>query len=1033
MIYRQNFQDGGPHVYRYNHTELLEIRYRTALGYLTPFIEKEYHRKSHRPRGCSGGARHRASKKSNLPSDVDNKCQMCINTHNIPTKTKIQTHETRFINNQLSIIVANCNSIKGKKATIEHMLDSLKPDVFIGIETKLNKDIYNNEFMPETYNIHRLDRTCNGGGVLIATKQEIKCKSIPNKTKCEIVWSEIETQTGKSAIIGAFYRPPNSSIETLDLLHDEINDIKSKYKNTPVMIGGDFNLPHINWNTHSHITGKPMKNHSEKLLDNMLEANLEQVNNLPTRKDNILELFFTSNPELIQTCETIPGISDHDHMLHIRANLKIKLNPKKARKIHLFKKADWNKIRTYLKEEWDIRFYNHFPNENTDTNWSIFKQVILDAIDLFIPSKQISAKYRPPWLTSEINKMIRKKQRCYNRAKNTNLEKDWTIFRETRKCIQKALKTAHDNYTNKILTEDGDTKALWRYLKGLKKDTCGIGTLTKNGISATTPSDKAKLLNAQFSSVFTKENYKNIPSPAKRVSPNMTQIKVAPEGVKKLLTNLKTKKAMGPDFLPAIVLKECATEISHPLALIIQQSLDTSIVPNDWKEALITPIFKKGTRSDPANYRPVSLTSICCKIAEHIIVSQTMSHLDKFNLLSPNQHGFRSRVSCDTQLLITIHDFAEILNRKSQVDIAVLDFEKAFDKVAHHRLIKKLYSFNINYKVINWIQNFLKKRTQTVVVDGFSSGKESVTSGVPQGTVLGPMLFLIFIDDIVNNLNGTIRLFADDCLIYREITSEKDTDELQNDLNTLIKWSNKWQMKFNIKKCNIMTLTNAKEHKIYRQYKMENEPLQRTDNIDYLGIKISTNLTWTNHIDNISNKARKTLGFLRRSLSHTNANLRNYAYRTLIIPKLEYASAIWDPYHKNQINKIEKIQKCAARFVLQKHHFKSPNQESTTKMIQDLGWESLEQRRKHSRLMLLYKLINEVVNIPAKYHPPKLSTGHTTRKCGNNFVLYNTTVNSFKYSFLPRTIKDWNALPDSAKTANSILTFKKILKTTKWT
>lgn len=221
------------------------------------------------------------------------------------------------------------------------------------------------------------------------------------------------------------------------------------------------------------------------------------------------------------------------------------------------------------------------------------------------------------------------------------------------------------------------------------------------------------------------------------------------------------------------------------LTFIIQQSLSSQTVPKDWKEAVVSPIFKKGNRASPENYRPVSLTSICCKVSEHIITSQTLRHLDHNKILKDCQHGFRKGRSCETQLLITSHDLASILNRHSQVDVAVLDFAKAFDKVPHARLIQKLWYYNLDKNVIGWIKSFLSQRTQRVLVDGCQSEDAAVLSGVPQGTVLGPLLFLICINDITENLESTVRLFADDCLVYREIRSMTDIRILQDDLNKL--------------------------------------------------------------------------------------------------------------------------------------------------------------------------------------------------------------------------------------------------------
>ena len=246
------------------------------------------------------------------------------------------------------------------------------------------------------------------------------------------------------------------------------------------------------------------------------------------------------------------------------------------------------------------------------------------------------------------------------------------------------------------------------------------------------------------------------------------------ERKKTLLERLKPRKATGPDNIPACFLQSAASELAGMLTFIFQQSLDSGDTPKDWREANVVPIFKKGDRSKPANYRPVSLTAICCKQLEHIIVSNTLQHLTDHNILTDNQHGFRRGRSCETQLIITTDDFARSLDKSAQIDVAVLDFSKAFDKVPHQRLLSKIEYYGVRGNTNRWIASFLRGRCQRVVVDGSSSGPSNVISGVPQGSVLGPLLFLLYINDIGDNLTSTLRLFADDCLLYREITCSED-------------------------------------------------------------------------------------------------------------------------------------------------------------------------------------------------------------------------------------------------------------------
>jgi hypothetical protein len=251
-------------------------------------------------------------------------------------------------------------------------------------------------------------------------------------------------------------------------------------------------------------------------------------------------------------------------------------------------------------------------------------------------------------------------------------------------------------------------------------------------------------------------------------------------GVRKLLEALNPHKASGPDQISSRFLKEMSSVIAPALTLIFQASHYQCQVPTDWKQANVTPLFKKGDKTQASNYRPVSLTSICCKTMEHIVHSHLMKFLDEHKLLSDAQHGFRKRRSCESQLINTVQDLAAGLSNKQQIDGILLDFSKAFDKVPHRRLSTKLHHYGVRGKTLGWINSFLSDRQQQVVLDGKVSAPAPVTSGVPQGTFLGPLLFLVYINDLPCRVSSTVRLFADDCLLYRTIRSADDTKALQD-------------------------------------------------------------------------------------------------------------------------------------------------------------------------------------------------------------------------------------------------------------
>ena len=315
-----------------------------------------------------------------------------------------------------------------------------------------------------------------------------------------------------------------------------------------------------------------------------------------------------------------------------------------------------------------------------------------------------------------------------------------------------------------------------------------------------------------------------------------------------------------------------------------------------------------------------------------------MKFLDEEKVPFDQQHGFRKRRSCETQLISTIQDHAYGLNNHQQIDAILLDFSKAFDKVAHEGLARKLHHFGIRGRTLEWIKSFLHGRTQQVVLDGKTSSASPVCSGVPQGTVLGPLLFLIYmyINDLPSKVRSIARVFADDCLLYRTITSEENATALQEDLDQLQQWERDWQMKFNPNKCEVIRITN-KRKVINSSYKIHNQTLQQTSKARYLGVTIDSSLSWNPHVAAVTKKANNTVSFLQRNLSTCPKDVKATCYKTLVHPQLEYGSFVWDPPTKSNINKLEAVQRLTARFC----HSDYRSASSVTAIMEDLDWEQL--------------------------------------------------------------------------------------------
>ena len=436
----------------------------------------------------------------------------------------------------------------------------------------------------------------------------------------------------------------------------------------------------------------------------------------------------------------------------------------------------------------------------------------------------------------------------------------------------------------------------------------------------------------------------------------------------------------------------------------------------------------------------MSLTCVLSKLLEHIVCRHMLCHLENNNVLTSLNHGFRSGYWCETQLAITINHLSRNYDKNLQTDIIILDFSKAFDTVPHDKLLHKLENYGIRGPLLTWIRSFLCSRLMSVVVEGETSQEATVDSGVPQGTVLGPLLFLCHINDLPECVSSQVRLFADDCLLYRPIRSLQDQITLQQDLSHLETWASNWGMRFNAKKCYVLSIKNRSSY----FYKLNNHILQSVPKNPYLGLMISNDLKWTTHISNICSKASSTLGFLRRNLRHCSTSCRKNAYISLVRSTLEYGAVIWDPYTKADIDKLERIQRRAARFI--SHDYKSRNPGSITRMLADLDLDTLQERRKELRLTFLFKVVEGLVPaIPAAEYLEPVHQKRRIRATKLSDYISDNTVKShqlnnsrcfkhirastdiYKHSFFPRTISEWNELDDSVVNVDKVGAFRSAL------
>ena len=483
---------------------------------------------------------------------------------------------------------------------------------------------------------------------------------------------------------------------------------------------------------------------------------------------------------------------------------------------------------------------------------------------------------------------------CIKKILQSQKSYDFQRYITVRNECKKFIKKAKREYEQKLARNAKiNPKSVWKYIQSKTKINTGISPLMKDGKLHTTDKEKADILNSFFASVFVEENGQNIPhlnEGEKSGGRLISDVLVTPDAVRDKLKGLNPNKAQGPDLIPPRVLKELANELSLPLSILFNKTMEKGSIPSDWKRAEVVPIFKKGTKTDPSNYRPVSLTCVCCKILESIVRDTIVNHMNDNNLYTEQQHGFRKHRSCMTQLLEVMEDLTQMLDDRHDIDIVYLDFRKAFDTVPHKRLICKLKGYGITGKLLEWIEDFLKNRSQKVRIGREYSTDARVLSGIPQGSILGPVLFTVFINDLPDSLKSLCKIFVDDTKLYN---SSKHSDDLQSDIDSLQAWTEKWLLFFNETKCKVMHAGNRNPRKDYHMGISDTITIETCNDEKDLGVIFDENLKFSSHINKSINKANQMIGIIKRSFTFLDQEMFLNLYKALVRPHLEYGNLIW--------------------------------------------------------------------------------------------------------------------------------------------
>ena len=602
-----------------------------------------------------------------------------------------------------------------------------------------------------------------------------------------------------------------------------------------------------------------------------------------------------------------------------------------------------------------------------------------------------------------------------------------------------------DDYDTSLIT-----KKFWKYVQSKTKSTRIPETVWYNKCHRTKPLDQANLFNKFFSDQFSEKSKYDININMDLDNNHVKDIRFHALDVLILLKNINPSKAAGPDGIHGMVLKNCAATLALPLTKLFNISYVTGIIPEDWKLASVVPVHKKDDKGSVENYRPISLTSLVMKVFERCIRKEIFNACE--NYLDPRQHGFINDRSCTTQMVPFIHDISLTLNNKSKTDIIYFDFAKAFDSVSHDIILRKLKeNFKVDGLMLRFIRSYLEGRQQQVVIGGVASSKLPVHSGVPQGSILGPLLFVLFINDMISCVSpGTnISLYADDTKIWREIILSSDHFILQSDINKLHLWSITNKMKFHPSKCKALAITNQNNtlHNLpftIFQYKLHNTFIDYAQSQVDLGVTVSSKLLWTEQCNKLVSKANSRLGLVIRTCHFTtDKKQKRTFYLTLIRSIFEHCSVIWHPVTSNQISNFENIQKRAVKWIDGRlyDHYSDPQYIDKLKEFKILP---IKFKFILTDLILFYKIIYSLISIklPAGFYIPEASDVRHTRNTAN-IVNHSdiTTIrcsirpncDSFRNSFFFRTMNIWNKIPYDIRQVDKISIFKTQIFKFLWT
>ena len=778
---------------------------------------------------------------------------------------------------------------KGREPDII-MLTEVLPKNFRFQLTRAEIALQGYEMFPESFpnNMSR--------GTVIYIKETLKAVEVKFDTNFEeSTWVKINLKGTDCLLCGCIYKSPSNSAVNEVHLRNLLKHVAENRQFSHVVVAGDLNYPDIKWENCN-----AEKEESELFLECLRDCFWYQHVQDFTRfrinqQPSVLDLIMTNEEDMVVDLEYLSPLGASDHkVLTFQFNCYCSHTNNYSTHFNNYK-GDYESLREELKINWK----DELGIGDVNSMLNNFMERVTAAKEKYIPrSRPFPRKGTVPLCKNTVE-AIKRKHRTWTRFIESRDENSYKLYAKARNKVKWLVRKEKRAREKEIAqTSNSNPKNFWKYVNSKRKTTSSISELhTKRQDStfiAESDEDKAEVLSDFFSSVFTKEPSGELPNLKQRnYTTKSSDDYFEIETVRKLLTSINTSKSQGPDGLHPKLIYELADAICEPLTMIFNKSFESGIVPDEWKKGQITALFKKGDKKLASNYRPVSLTSVVSKIFEKLIRTKIVDQMNSNNLFSDKQFGFIGGRSTSLQLLTVLDKWTKILDDGGTIDAVYMDFMKAFDKVPHRRLIVKLRAYGMSEKMCNWVENFLYDRRQRVQVNGHFSEWAKVTSGIPQGSVLGPVLFVIYINDLPDSVMSEIALYADDTKLSKEIQSDSDVIVVQDDLFILQDWSDDWLLLFHPDKCIVIRICLPWKCNIDKpEYFMRKSDgsivkLEVSSCEKDIGVYIDEHLTFKTHIVTKVNKANSVMGIIRRSFTFLDEEMFVLLFRALVRPILE--------------------------------------------------------------------------------------------------------------------------------------------------